>query len=102
MRTDLYKLEDVVKKVLVEYPDTRADDFILIYRVYKEVNEECVIRNLFFDVMLNHRQYGLPHFSSIERCRRKVFQKCPELKPKKITMLRKESEANYIDYAINS
>lgn len=98
----IYKIEDLVKIVLVEYPDTRNDNFTLIYRVYKEVNEEVVLRNLFFDVMLNHKEYGLPSFEGITRARRKIMNMYPELKPiKTVEKARKEEEFLYREYAIN-
>ena len=63
--TNLYKVEGLVKNILEIYEDTRNDDFVLIYRVYKEINESAMVRELFFEVMLNHKKYGLPAFESI-------------------------------------
>lgn len=102
MKTDLYKIEDIVKKVLIEHKDTRNDNFILIYRVYKEINEPAMIRELFCEIMLNHSLYGLPSFESIVRSRRKVFEKHPELNPKRIKELRRKQEQKYRLYASNS
>lgn len=99
--TDLYKLEDIVRYVLETYEDTRKDDFILIYRVYKEINESAVIRELFFQVMMNHKEYNLPHFESVTRCRRKVQNKYPELANKKTKEKRINATADYINYAID-
>lgn len=100
--TNLYKLEGLVKKILEEYPDSRSSNDILIFRVYKELNEDAVIRELFLHIMLNRKNYGFPPFESIVRARRKVFEKYPYLKPKKITELRKEKEQEYKEYASNS
>lgn len=97
----LYKVEELVKMVLTEHPDTRDDNFTLVYRVYKEINEEVVLRNLFFDVMLNYKEYGLVSFEGITRARRKIMQKHPELKPVKVIQkARKKQEAIYKDYAL--
>lgn len=101
MKTDLYKLEDIVKDVLENFEDTRSDDFVLIYRVYKEINEEAVIRELFFEVMLNHQLYNLPHFESVTRCRRKVQNKYPELSNEKTNKKRMNATTDYINYAID-
>lgn len=40
---NLYKTEEVVERVLRQHKDTRSDDFILIYRVFKEINENEVV-----------------------------------------------------------
>lgn len=98
---NIYKTEAIVKKVLEEYEDSRADDFILIYRVFKEINESLVIRELFCEVMINHIQYGLPAISTIMRCRRKLFSQYPELNPKNIAQKRAEQEGKIINYAID-
>lgn len=98
---NIYKTENIVKKVLIEYEDSRSDDFILVYRVFKEINETIVIRELFCEVMINHIKYGLPSISTISRCRRKIFKEHPELKPPKVTKKREEQERNMINYAID-
>lgn len=99
MKTCLYKLEKIVELVLMNYEDTRSDDFILIYRVYKEINEDAMIRELFCEIMINHKKYELPSFESIVRSRRKVFEKYPNLKPKYITKLREQKEEEYREYS---
>ena len=96
---NLYNLEDLVKFVLEEYPDTRTNNDILIFRVYKEINEDAMIRELFLHIMMNRREYGFPPFESVLRTRRKVFEKNPHLKPKRITKLRKEKEQEFREYA---
>lgn len=98
----LYKTEGLVEKVLKENIDTRNDDFTLIFRVYKEINEDLVLRELFFQVMLDHKKYNLPSFSSITRARRKLQNKYPELKPKKeVQEIRDKEEMNYFNYAVD-
>lgn len=98
---NIYKTEAIVKKVLEEYEDSRSDDFVLIYRVFKEVNEWATIRELFCHTMLNHKEYNLPAISTIMRCRRKLFKEYPELKPKKVTNEREKKENKIINYAID-
>lgn len=99
---NLFTTEEVVERVLRFHEDTRSDDFVLIYRVFKEINENAVIREPFYYVMLNHKEYKLPAISSIMRARRKVFEKYPDLKPKKITKLRKKREKEFRTYVSNS
>lgn len=96
---NLYTIEEKVEYVLREYEDSRANDFILIYRVFKEVNENAVIRNPFYHVMLNHDQYNFPAIASIMRSRRKVYQKYPDLKPEKVTKKRNEKAEEYKEYS---
>lgn len=99
MKNNLYKTEEIVERVLRQNRDTRSDDFILIYRVFKEINENVVIRLPFFEVMLNHKEYKLPAIASVMRARRKVFEKFPYLNPKKISELRKNKEEEYKEYS---
>ena len=96
---NLYKTEEVVERVLRQHKDTRSDDFILIYRVFKEINENAVIRESFYQIMLNHKEYGLPAIASVMRARRKVYEKYPYLKPEKISELRKDKEEEYKGYS---
>ena len=96
---NLYKTEEVVERVLRQHKDTRSDDFILIYRVFKEINENAVIREPFYQIMLNHKEYGLPAIASVMRARRKVYEKYPYLKPEKVTKLRKDKEEEYKEYS---
>lgn len=97
----LKNLENIVLEVLKTQPLTRSDDFHLVLRVYQQLNEKAVTKELFCEIMLYHNEYGLPSFESITRARRKVFEKYPELKPKKITELRAEKEKEFKEYAKN-
>ena len=96
---NLYKTEKIVEKVLRQHKDTRTDDFVLIYRVFKEVNENVVVRLPFFEIMLNHYQYKLPAIATIMRARRKVYEKYPYLKPEKVTKKRNEKIEEYKEYS---
>lgn len=96
----LSKLEPVVKKVLTEYEETRSDDFKLIYAVYRELDFFHTTKELFCEIMLNHKQYNLPSFESITRCRRKLQNDYPELANEKTKEKRLNETAEYIDYAI--
>lgn len=98
---ELYKLEDVVKEVLTNFEETRTDDFKLIYAVYREIDFTHTTRELFYEMMMNHKEYNLPPFESITRARRKVQKKHPELANKKVQEARYNETAEYIDYAID-
>ena len=96
---NIYKTEAIVEKVLRQHEDSRTDDFVLIYRVYCEIDENMVIRKPFHEVMLNHKKYNLPAIASIMRSRRKIYQKYPHLKPLKVSKFRKELEEEYKEYS---
>ena len=96
---NLYTTEEVVERVLRFHEDSRSDDFVLIYRVFKEINENAVIREPFHHVMLNHKDYKFPAIASIMRARRKIYEKYPYLKTKKVTNLRKVKEKKYKEYS---
>ena len=51
--------------------------------------------------LITRKDTGCPNFASVTRARRKVFERRPELKPEKVTKLRKNMEEVYINYAIN-
>lgn len=95
------KVEPMVQKVLIEMPYTREDDFMLVYEVYKKF-----LPNLddlsFKDIMLNHKEHGLPYFESVRRTRQKLQSKFPELlPPKEIQKGRKLEEIDYKSYALS-
>lgn len=96
---EIRKIETIVLQVMKKYPETRNDDFLLIYSVYRELNENLAIMERFSEVMINHKKYHLPSFHSITRSRRKIFEKYPELKPEKVTKKRKEAEEEYREYS---
>ena len=96
---DFKTIEDKVAYVLRKYPETRSDDFQLIFAVYRMINENVAVMDRFSEVMLNHKQYGFPSFHSITRARRKIFEKYPELKPDSVTKKRQELEEEYKGYS---
>lgn len=95
------KVEPVVRKVLEENLETRGDDFLLVYKVFKEFLPD--IDNYDFkEIMLNHREYNLPYFESVRRTRQKLQSKNPDLLPSENTRRgRKLEEADYISYALS-
>ena len=96
----LNKLEPVVMKVLTEYKETRSDDFKLIFAVYRELDFFHTTKELFCEIMLNHKEYNLPPFESITRVRRKLQKDYPELANEKTKEKRLNETAEYIDYSI--
>ena len=95
------KVEPIVKEVLEEVPATRADDFLLVYEVYKRIMPE--VSDLGFeDVMTNHKSYKLPYFESIRRTRPKLQNKYPNLlPPREVQEARRDEEEEFRAYALS-
>lgn len=91
----LFKMEDVVRDILSWNPNTRDDDFILIYEVYKVINPQMLSKR-FDEILMLHKHYGLPSFESIRRTRQKVQQQNPNLRAsEKMKDLRRINEEYY-------
>jgi hypothetical protein len=93
------KVQPIVHNLLIDKPETRADDFILVLEVYKHfVNENIMLGT----ALAHHRELGLPSFASILRSRRKIQSQYPELVNKATAEIRAQEETEYRDYALNS
>lgn len=93
------KVQQIVHNILLDIPETRADDHILVLEVYKKfISVEMSIRT----VLEHHIELGLPSFASIVRARRKLQAKYPELVNKTAAEIRAEEETEYRSYALNS
>ena len=87
-----------VENAMLEYPETRADDFKLVSRVYEQILGRIeYIR--FWELMQHHIEYGLPSFESITRARRKILAKFPELRDAKATEIRLKEQEKYLEYS---
>ena len=96
---DFKTTESIVKAVLESNITARNNDDVLTLRVYGQIAPE-VISMPFYVVMLNRKEYGLPSLKSIERARRKLQSKYPELSASEIVQAyRQQQEHDYIAYA---
>ena len=78
------KIEPIVLECLENNLETRIDDFILVYQVYKRyLTGLCFDAYTFKDVIENHKTLKLPSFESITRCRRKLQELHPDLASEK-------------------
>ena len=95
----LYKVEDIVYQVLKEVPEARKDDFVLVAEVYNKI--QPLINNVSFNqVMLAHKDLGLPYFESISRARRRLQNIFEELRPsKEVQDARLEEQLVYREYS---
>lgn len=93
------KVQPLVYTALIDNPETRTDDFILVLEVFKNfVTPEMRLET----VLEHHIELGLPSFASILRSRRKLQRKYPELVNETAADIRAEEEKEYKDYALNN
>lgn len=93
------KVQPLVYTALVERPEARADDYILVLEVYKHfISPEMSLKT----VLEHHIELGLPSFASIVRSRRKLQRKYPELVNETAAAIREGEREEYRQYALNS
>ena len=91
-------IEKIVLQVLEESPTARQDDYILMLKVCEKVNPEAL--NLPFRVVMKHHHFNMPNWESVTRCRRRIFEKRPDLEPPVSTRRkRRKAEEEYREYA---
>lgn len=96
---DLKSISAKVKMILEEEPATMNSDELLYVKVCQKYNPSIAVFP-FGTVLPNYRTYDLPSMKSVERARRKVQEKYPELaSDRKIKQLRLEQEAEYKEFA---
>lgn len=93
------KVQPIVHNILIDKPETRADDFLLVLEVYKPLVGDGVSLQT---ALKWHKEFGLPSFASIVRTRRKLQRMYPELEDKTATEIRAQEEKEYKAYALNS
>lgn len=93
----LRKLEKVIKPILENQPQTREDDFLLyaeVIKQYKPTLLELSARAF----LIGHNTLNVPNIKSVERARRKVQEKHPELASERAKKKRAEQEQVYVQY----
>lgn len=90
------RYENTVLYVLRRYAQTRADDKLLYFWVLRE---EGYFTGVSLEHFLLSDEY-YPNYDSITRCRRKLQEKYPELRPAKNEQVRRdEAEKDFRAYA---
>lgn len=96
------KLESIaalVKTILENHPETRNSDDLLYLKVCQHFNPSIGMFP-FGTVFANLKTYDLPNIKSVERARRKIQAKHPELaSDKKVKAARTEEEIKYKAFA---
>lgn len=93
------KTEAMVLDVLQRFPQTRNSDDLLYMQVCMEIDSHGA--GMPFWYVLQHRtEFGFPAYKSVERYRRMMQKKFPELAAnKEIEDFRAEKEQEFREYA---
>lgn len=92
-----FDTEKKVKEILEKYPATRSDDWFLLMTFWHLHAPEGID---YVEYYHHPWKYGAPSYKNIERCRRKVQEKWPQLKEKETAEARLEETMKYENYAI--
>lgn len=75
---ELKTTQEIVKKILEQFPLTRNSDNLLYIKVCEYANKD-VLNKPFWQVMSMANEYGIPHFETVRRTRQKLQATHPEL-----------------------
>ena len=92
----MIKLSKLQIEILKEIPITRTDDHLLYIAYWSKHYKHAS----FFDFFKNARRYKASSFAGVERCRRKLQERYPELKDTKTAEKRFELIQDYEEYAL--
>ncbi len=94
----LQTMEKVVLEILEESHLARADDYFLMHCVCEKL---CpgIIGEPFGKALILHKELEVPNWKSVERARRKVQEKRPDLVSPEKAEKRREEEEKYREYA---
>lgn len=91
-------MEKIVSEVLEGNLQARKDDYVLMLCVCEKICPE-ILNYPFWVVMKNHYTNKLPNFKTVERCRRKLQGKYPDLVSSETAKNRRKEEEQYREYA---
>ena len=94
----LKNLEKVVEEILKTSPYARDNDCYLYASVIRRCNPYVLYRTVGEFFTTNHL-FDVPNIKSVERARRKVQEKHPELASERAKKKRAEEQQAYIEYA---
>ena len=89
-------VEPIVYEILVERPMTRTNDQLLYIAYWCKERPNVP----FLDFFKNYKKYDCRSYKTIERVRRRLQRKFPELADKKTQLKRYELEQEYKEYAL--
>ena len=96
---ELKKLSEIIKTLLLKSENCRSSDDFLYCEVIKNIYPN--ILNLTAEQFFYKRKnYKIPSFESVSRCRRKLQEEHPELRlPKKVQEARQIQEEKFYNFA---
>lgn len=95
----IMEVQKLVHNALIDRPETRTDDFILILEVLKNY----VTTDMSLETVLEHHlELRVPSFASIIRARRRLQTKYPELINENAAQIRAAEEKEFKAYALNN
>jgi hypothetical protein len=100
-QVDFIKIEDEVKDILTYSTRARNDDLFL-YWVYCERHHSNIDYKLLLADSTYRKSLNLANYKSIERARRKVQEKNPDLISERTKRLREKEQLEYKEYARNN
>lgn len=95
----LQTMEKVVLEILENQPAARVDDYVLMYYVCAKTCPTALQGMSLGNALLNHIDLNIPNWKSVERARRKVQEKRPDLVSPAKAKKRREEEERYREYA---
>lgn len=104
-KTKLQSLDNIkenVRKILIEYPETRDDDNLLIWHYWGKFSANKEFREVIKDYVLYNYKPAVKNLTSpesITRCRRKFHENKEYLGSEKVTSLRNSWEKEFRNWA---
>jgi hypothetical protein len=97
----LKDIEKVVELILKNVPQTREDDFLLYAEIIRRYNPK-LLELPAMTFLVSHNAYSVPNIKSVERARRKVQEKHPELASERAKRKRAKAEQTYFEYSVRA
>lgn len=101
-KVEFIKLEDEIKQILIENPETREDDMYLYYVYCVKKDPKFYTYNNFvmlFSQKIYRNREQIRTFGAVERVRRKIQSANPELASEKTKKARAEKEEEFKEYS---
>ena len=96
---EMQTITNQVKRILEQYPLTRNSDDLLYTTLCMEIDNHAAGMPFWY-VMQHLKEFNFPNIKSVERCRRKLQNKYPELAAsKEVKDFRDENEQKFKTYA---
>lgn len=96
---ELQAINEIVKSILANHPETRNSDNVLYIKVCERLNKRAM-NEPFCNVFSKLKEFNLPPFETVRRTRQKLQATYPELSGKEsVKAQRKQNENSFKAYA---